>query len=192
MNADVCETRERGEGEKAKSQGLHERKGRRGEEVKAGLPGNMQRQRQCESECFLSDTHSHIPPSGEITPLIQHALSDRQDPPSSPSKDMKRSPLVIQIPGMRAGNRIDNNVTWHRERKTSMSLSPPLWQLTCCHGRRHKVIGSHRRKSVVIGSFVGRWHKCGVKRHIVRCLLLPAPAFHRRMKTLCWNISVFM
>lgn len=73
---------------------MEERKGGgEGKKSKPGLPGNMQRQRQCESECCLSDTHSHIPPSGEITPLIQHALSDRQDPPSSPCKDMKRSPL---------------------------------------------------------------------------------------------------
>lgn len=38
-------------------------------------------------------------------------------------------PLVIQIPGMRAGNRIDN-VTWHRLRETSRSPSPLLQQLT--------------------------------------------------------------
>lgn len=91
------------------------RKGRRdaarAEKSKPGVPSKLPRQRQCEGECCLSDTHSHIPPSGEITLLIQHALSDRQDPPSSLSKDMKRSPLVIQIPGMRVGNRIDNIVT---------------------------------------------------------------------------------
>lgn len=54
-----------------------------------------------------------ISPPGEITPLIQHALSDRQDPPSSPSMDMKRSPFAIQISGTRARKGIHNAVTWH-------------------------------------------------------------------------------
>lgn len=81
------------EGERKRKQKAKDymRKKKRVGETKPGLCGNMQR--QCESECCLSDTHSHIPPSGEITPLIQHALSDRQDHPSSPSKDIKRSPL---------------------------------------------------------------------------------------------------
>lgn len=38
-------------------------------------------------------------------------------------------PLVIQIPGMRAGNQI-GNVTWRRSRETSTSPSPPTEQLT--------------------------------------------------------------
>lgn len=38
-------------------------------------------------------------------------------------------PLVIQIPGMRAGNQI-GNVTWRCLRETSASLSPPTEQLT--------------------------------------------------------------
>lgn len=58
----------------------------------------------------LSDTHTHIPPSGEITPLIQHALSDRQDPPSSPSKDMKRSPLWFKYQGW--GLEIESTTVW--------------------------------------------------------------------------------
>lgn len=47
-----------------------------------------------ERDWVLCECHSlSYPPSGEITPLIQHVLSDTQDHPSSPSKDMKRSPL---------------------------------------------------------------------------------------------------
>lgn len=71
------------------------------------------------------------PPSGEITPLIRRVRSDRQDRPSSPSKDMKRSPLVIQIPGPTAGNRIGKRDAAPLERVVSAPapVSPPR-QLT--------------------------------------------------------------
>lgn len=79
-----------------------------------------------EREWVLCEWHSlSYPPSGEITPLIQHVLSDRQDHPSFPSKDMKRSPLWFkyQWRGL-------ENVMWRCWRETSMFWFPPLWQLT--------------------------------------------------------------